>query len=753
MRLSIRQRRTTSLWLLATLLLSQWIGVLATPQLVLAAPAAQATPDVPVDTAALDATSADPNEEIIYVDENGVIRVVDTDGDPLVRWFSPQGGWDQVALGDINDDGDLEIVAVNADGETVRWAVFDPVVALGGSADEINGIPWATLYEAEFPGIAQDIYAGNYDPNIPGDEIVVLYQDTNDEAYIKVFKADSLGSNGKPTGREWIVHVETQFEGFQYSAVSSAQFDEEGAEDIILIDEDSVESSFDIYAPDQDLARLDGKSSDNDEYRQVAVGQAIEDGGEEVAFYLSVDRADKRSVIVYEWNEDDSELGGEDDWEWAFAPQPEMVFFADINGNGDEELFILRDYPAKDGIRLIMRDEWGDDRERYEDEPLELNLLNDDDVDNDEDNPEEYDYNLGAGGDIDGDDRDEVILIRENNIRMYTRIEGSNPESGEENFELGEEDDFPVSDENNLLVGDLDSGGFIEGPQFIVDKQEINIAVPTGTQSGIIQFTVNTTAEPISFNITQVGFNNWLNIQNSFATTPATINLQFDARNLPVGTYAATLQLRSNQNVLNQPYEIDIELTVEAAELQINPTDVTLVHYPCSAELQPVTTEVRVGGTNDLNFRAAVIGVPAETAAAAAAGGDSTQIVTGGQVDGAGNMVIYLANGETRNIGNATSASAAATNATLAPSAVLTTSWTIDPAVTWISDVVSLDNTTPSTLRITADPTALGPGFERQEAVLVLVADTRAGSPPNNVAAVPLRLICANGRIAVPLLP
>ncbi len=66
--------------------------------------------------------SADPSKEIVYVDRNGIIRVLDTQGDPLVQWFSPTGGWREIDLGDVNDDGDLEIIAIGSEGGNTRSA-------------------------------------------------------------------------------------------------------------------------------------------------------------------------------------------------------------------------------------------------------------------------------------------------------------------------------------------------------------------------------------------------------------------------------------------------------------------------------------------------------------------------------------------------------------------------------------------------------------------------------------------------------
>jgi len=123
------------------------------------------------------AASADPNEEIVYIDPDGVIRVLDPYGDePRVQWYSPTASWNDACLGDVNDDGDLEIVAI---GETsagnTKIAVFDPVIASGTvvpdqTIPEDDGIPWDTLYEDEIAGSPQIVSCGDFDAGIDGDE-------------------------------------------------------------------------------------------------------------------------------------------------------------------------------------------------------------------------------------------------------------------------------------------------------------------------------------------------------------------------------------------------------------------------------------------------------------------------------------------------------------------------------------------------------------------------------------------------------
>jgi len=124
-------------------------------------------------------TETDNSEEIIFIDTDGFIRVLDIHqvGDnPLVKWVSPEGGWRHVALGDFNNDTDLEIVAVGGGSKTGKLAIYDPVVATGGAGKpQINDIPWDTLYTTAIAGGKPLLVgAGNLDAGIPGDEIIYI---------------------------------------------------------------------------------------------------------------------------------------------------------------------------------------------------------------------------------------------------------------------------------------------------------------------------------------------------------------------------------------------------------------------------------------------------------------------------------------------------------------------------------------------------------------------------------------------------
>ena len=714
MRLIHRRRRALAVWLAALFVASQIAVLFASP--------------IPVQAKTLE-TSSDPSDEIVYIDADGVIRVLDPQGDPLVEWFSPSGGWRTVALLDVNNDGDMEIAAMGQNGDNVKIAFFDPVVARGATDPnkKINGIPWDTLYETEFPGVGTAIIAGDFDVNVPGDELAILYRDGRDRYYLRIWKASDRDADGNPTGRAWEEHIRRDWDDVKYSTGTSGQLNGEGADELILIDEHSTLSRVDVFIVDRDMERMDGKSSDNDIYRQAITGQPIAGGKEELGLRLSVDRADKRSTIVYEVN-GDNELKAKGDWQWAFAPQGRYIFFADIFGNGDDEFFILRDHPNENGARLIMRDDWGDDRRRYDDD-YDVPLQGEN-------------YKRGAGGDIDGDGKDEIVLLRRDRITILHRPD-DRPNDPAFITVYEAPNDIPMTDDSTLVLGNLDAIGFIEGPTFGVSQSMFEVAVPTGTQSGSYSFSVEniSTLDPVTFNISVSPGTDWLLLDRTIATTPATVSMRFNATNLSVGHYEATLTLQSGQPVLNQPYEIKVVLDVLPAVIAPRPQTAAFIHYPCTAGSEPGASSmtVRLGGTAGLTFRGAVIGVPGETVAASADVFNGQ--ITGGEVDENGNMVLYDANGNTRVIETGQVSAAAA----------LTTTWHIDDAVSsWVKNVYSEDSQIPTDLTIEVDLSTLGANFPDEQAIFVMVADTRAGDPPDNVSGLPIVALCAKHQLAFP---
>jgi len=375
-----------------------------------------------------------------------------------------------------------------------------------------------------------------------------------------------------------------------------------------------------------------------------------------------------------------------------------------------------------------MRDDWGDDQ-RQNTDLIEWSLMED---------GSNNEFRAGAGGDVDGDGKDEVVLLRDDRIRIY-----HNPENGNEsssNFT-----DYMVNTDNkriNLQIGDLDRNGFSTGPILEVSGNMVDATIPAGTFSKDFFISVSNVGAPdntFGVNATVPGSaTSWALVNPSFATPPISFRVRFDATHLTPGTYNTTMTITTDTaNVVNDNYVVYLNLTVLAPTLQPDPPIVSL--FPCvnticygseiSATHKPITTTIDINGAINLSFRATILGVPSKDEGSVAASGLAGPI-TGGKIDENGNIVVYDDLGNSRILGDAQVTASAATSTTVL----------VDPALTWVMSATLDGNVAPATLKLVVDSAVLTKKSQREYAVLVLVADTRAGTPNSNVYIVPIQL-------------
>ncbi len=193
------------------------------------------------------------------------------------------------------------------------------------------------------------------------------------------------------------------------------------------------------------------------------------------------------------------------------------------------------------------------------------------------------------------------------------------------------------TDKDNLVIGDLDTNGFIEGPIFATDKTKIEATVAAGTVSGEYTFAVSniSTPEAVSVNALLPDGLGWVTVNPTTSTIlsgqPAVFRVRFNATSLPPGLYGTTVTLTSLQPVINQPYSIALELTVIPPKLQPVPGGLSIFMIPCdesactpaeqAEQSGPITRTIRIGGSNDLVYQAAIVGMPDDVASAASSNG------------------------------------------------------------------------------------------------------------------------------------
>ena len=680
----------------------------------------------PADTTTIDADEPLGDDEIVYIGADERIYVYDPftiGNNPAIKWVSPDDDWRAFDLGDFNNDGDLEIVAVGdggtESGDFGKLAVYDPVVTDSRGADgEINGVPWRKLHERLIPGKPTLVDAGNFDPNIPGDEIAYgflmnddVVRDEGDKYRFTIIKS----AIPAPDGTNWTDHISSKDDGNEWDYIESAALGDGGPDKIALIEEDGGEIN--VFKLGSGWERIFDDSSSSKPYRSVAFGDVY--GGGYVEMVTSR-RASSPLVTLIIYNYTPGATDGNemrpDANALQFNPYPRVVWTTDANASGDDEIFFLR---RDESPRLIARN-YGDDFIPT----LEEDLDGDDG------------YRNGIGGDFDADGRGEIAIIRDDNLRIYDYENGVWQESNEE-----------VDAETNVLrAGDLDKAGFIVGPQFALldsannplDPPAITRALEPGQAVQNVEYRVinNNSDDTIFFSWAMTADPDWVNVTidkvSASENNPSRIYVSFDATGLLPGIYTTNLVLTgSNDDIINNPFVIPVELTVSAARIAANPSSAAFLYYPCSDTPEVRELAINLTGTPGVTYQAAVVERPALDEVNGALVGD----IAGATVTDDGQIVFRDHHGNR--------ASIAVPSLTEVRAADIT--W---PGTNTWATATSEDGVIPDVITVRVDPAAVDGNYK--EAVLIVVGDETAGNVPTNVRQIPITSWCVTSQIYLP---
>ena len=191
---------------------------------------------------ALAETQLDTNDEIVFLTSEGELQVFDptrTGGATEVQWRSGSDkGFYDFTLGDVNNDGDMEIIAIGGDATTGRLAVFDPVVTSGINSGTINTIPWRKLVEIKLAGEPKVVAAGDFDTAVAGDEIMVgyIFSSGTTKSRVDIYH----GTSANHDGSSWSKHIADKDFPNIWRDASVGDVIPGGTKEIVLIDPPSV---------------------------------------------------------------------------------------------------------------------------------------------------------------------------------------------------------------------------------------------------------------------------------------------------------------------------------------------------------------------------------------------------------------------------------------------------------------------------------------------------------------------------------
>ncbi|MBK8049252.1 MAG: hypothetical protein IPK16_20330 [Anaerolineales bacterium] len=538
---------------------------------------------------------AHARDEIVYIDPEGVIRALQQAvvGGALSYkeiWHSPDGGWRNAALGDFTNDGDAEIVAISESDTDFQLIIYDPVIT-SGEVDPDNGfgdLYWKILYRTSLPGRPTLILTGEFDPENPGQEIVYVYDPPEAGGAIPNAQVVILTQTNDPVdGTAWTTLAEMRNDDM-WTDIASGNLEVTGIDNLVLIDED--QSRLSVYRlVNNTFFEYYFNASDTKPWQSAVVGQFDPTSAlPELALGRTADRP-LPTLLVWRYNGRDGfdEVYGRD-----FNPAPRHLFMANItgsasDGSSDDEVFFLRfanrtttcsaPYTTPP-FQLIMRNRGPDTPTTFE---VCLDTANA--------------FRYGAGGDVDGDGKDEIGVISPTQLRVF-----NSPDT------TTEATDYTLrSNGLTIAMGNLDLNGSAQPDTLAVgnENQEINyqdVEAGTKTAETIVQLVNSTNSpQPITFYVDvkpPVSFVHWSLNTN---TTPALMTVYVDASELlPNITYGANIVVNSTQRrVANVPLTIPVLVIVKDG-LVVRPAEKAVVAIPCPPlGVQTTMTFTVIGGT------------------------------------------------------------------------------------------------------------------------------------------------------------
>ncbi len=691
-------------------------------------------------------TSADASQEIVYLDKDGFVRVLDVQSEPNkeIKFVSPEGAWRNLALGDFNNDGDMEIVVVKGSNENDSVvAIYDPVVASGQTVpgQEFNGIPWKQLARFSVADRPEVVAAGNFDPNVTGDEFMFAREtrpgEAKDDNDWRVVVYHQNVNNGD--GTNWVEHTAKNFSN-QWERIAVGNIDNAGGDEAVFIESGA---SVEAYQIDQNWRRIFQYGSDTRSPKDATLGQFFAGYPLELLM-VRKQKSGQQSIapafMVFQYSngiypEDASFLD-------KFEPEPQTVFMGDINGSGDQEAILIRNLP--DGTtspkRLFVR---GNGDDQIINEFLDGLPLADDNG-----------YREGAAGDIDGDGKDEIVIIRDNNIRYYPNA----------NTSAAAVDYSTTTNRRSIAIGDLDAGGSSAGPIFATDVEKLELEVNYGfVSTGQILLKNGGSEEGLPFFAAVDGSPQWLQISPMTGVAPGkssgalALTYTVDARNMVIGqTYPATIRIQSNGTpaASNSPFLIPVTIKVNTPPFEAVPAGVSTAYVPCAEPLTPRSLTLTISGLPGSQLRDVQVW-DVNALAAANLSVLNGELLLGSRSADGGSLLLQNAAGDRQTL----PATGRMVDPLTAGGAVqmagvgeidATDALTYPSQVPWITSIRVTTTTLPTELTLTVDPALRSKPFE--QAGLVLIGPSNNPSNPIAVRSYSVVMVCSDFASWLPVL-
>ncbi|RME84723.1 MAG: hypothetical protein D6775_04760 [Caldilineae bacterium] len=522
-----------------------------------------------------------PDDEIAYVDSASRIQIIDpytAPGQTSFTWTSPTGGWTDLAVSDVNADGVDEIVAIGGNKVQLLAPYTPPGTTPPSFSQTIAGGFQYTL-----------VSTGDFVPGDGGrDEILVQRTDfLSDNGYsIQIYDGDASGTN-------WTT-VYNAFFGIEWLRLEGGDIDGLEGDELVMMRNGPANNrdkrikilKYNPADPSNRWVTI-FENTYNFPWVDLELGNTHTNNGalDEIVTTRSGVLGQLASYLVFQYSA--NQLHDAPNGQGKYFPYWQDIATGDVNNSGDDEVFLIRDPQQDGGISMIGLNYGADSFPAAWSSPgIQLGRT----------------LQVVEMGDVDGDQKAEVVVARPGSYRIYTQPELNTGHGGDQSASFRS----PIA----LKLGNFDGSGITSEPQRLaVSTTSMQFTMTRGgpnPPSQTFQVTNAGGGGPIAYAVTRVIDGDWLQVTPFNGATPQTHTVSINGAGLNPGIYDGVILVTAEDPAVeDSPQQIQVRLIVEATGpiLSVSPTSISFTMNFGGLVPDPVQLSIRnVGDGGAQNY-------------------------------------------------------------------------------------------------------------------------------------------------------